>query len=214
MNRSIAIAAVMAAGLATTATASAGATRDAACRTSISSGIYWGGQPLSSTTGALPAHMSAALTAISMQYRYLEFCRQGGQMAYWQYVHTFLRTNGFYLFGQLADAAARRMVVEDSGRLPDAEQPRGTAPPSEPRWDYHRTVQTRIQRHEARVLLPTAEATRTFRAASGTMQVRLPPLPDQVLHIDPNGPRAYVMSGSQVMVFEGAGWTTLSRVEP
>jgi hypothetical protein len=141
MNRIIVIAAAMAAGLAAIAPASASATRDEACRTSISSGIYWGGQPLSGATGSLPVHMSAALTATSMQYRYYEFCRQGGQMAYWQYVHTFLRTNGFYLFGQLADAAARRMVVEDSGRLPDVVQPRGAAPPSEPRWDSHRTAQ-------------------------------------------------------------------------
>lgn len=202
MRRMLLSAAILAATLAGSLPAFADAQRDHACRQAISAGLHWGGQPVSapgrSYLGRLPVDMGLALAARSLQARFYQYCMQGGRMAYWPYVHTFLRTNGFYMFSETADAAAVRMVREDGQRAtvprpaPDYRQ---MAPEGAPQMPE--AARAPSPRPEARVLVGRQGA-----YVSG----ELPQMVEGTLYFDPNGPQAYHISAGQIAVYSGAVW--------
>jgi hypothetical protein len=218
MNRIIRLAAVAALGLSVVAPASASPTRDEACRTSIANGLHWGGRPVSAPgqtyLGSVPADMGPALAAPSLQARFYQYCLQGGRMDYWPYAHTFLRTNGFYLFGETADAAAVRMLREDSqrgaGPLSSADH-RQTAP--EGALQVAETTRAETRRAEARVLWPGVSRTRTYTYGDRGDRMRLPDMAEGSLYFEVSGANAFVTHGRDAMIYTQSTWYRLPAAD-
>ncbi len=196
-------------GLAGSMPALASAERDHQCRAGISAGLHWGGQPVSapgqSYLGSLPVDMGPALAAPSLQARFYQYCMQGGRMAYWPYVHTFLRTNGFYMFGESADAAAVRMVREDgqraARRLARADH-RQTAPEGAPQVPDGAPA-------EARILWPDVQRTRSFYYGNRGDRMMLPDMVPGSLYFEMSGTNAFVTYGRDAMMYMQSIWYRL-----
>jgi len=202
MRRHLGFAIVVACGLAGSLPAIASPERDQFCRQSLSNGLHWGGQPLSapgrSYLGRLPIDMGPALVAPSLQARFYQYCIQGGRIAYWPYVHTFLRTNGFYMFTETADGAAVRMIRQDSQRAvaprPAADH-RQMAPEGAPQTPEAGRVPS--TQPEARVLV---------RRQGSYVSSELPQMVEGTLYFDMHSPQAYRIVAGRTLVYSGAAW--------